>query len=177
MSLNANSKKSKFWYFLNNADIFVGGCALIALVVITFSGVIARRVFNSPFAWLEEMQSFFTLWLVFIASGAVFRTIDQIAIEIVVDSFRPTAKRIAMVLIYLVVMATLGFTLVRSLILIDQLINIKRVTNMLKIPYFLVYIPLPIGCVLMIISDTIVTVKRVILEPLKLKNDKEADAK
>ena len=173
--MNSNSKKSIFWTLLNNADVFISGCALISLVVITFSGVIARRVFNSPFAWLEEMQSFFTLWLVFIASGAVFRTTDHIAIEIVVDSFRPTAKRITEVLIYLIVIATLVFTLIRSSILINQLINIKRVTNMLKIPYYLVYLPLPIGCVLMIISDTITTVKRVILDPIKMKNNKEAD--
>ena len=175
--MSNEKKKSKFWFFLNNADIFVSGCALVALVIITFSGVIARRIFNSPFSWLEEMQSFFTLWLVFIASGAVFRTVDQISIEILVDSFRPTAKRIAEFLIYIVVIATLIFTLIRSSILIDQLYNIKRMTNMLKIPYYLVYLPLPIGCVLVIISDTIVMVNRVFLEPRKSKNDKEADAK
>ncbi len=173
--MNSDSKKSLFWTLLNNADVFVSGCALIALVAITFSGVIARRVFNSPFAWLEEMQSFFTLWLVFIASGAVFRTTDHIAIEIVVDSLPPVVKRIVEVLIYLVVMATLVFTFVRSSILINQLITIKRVTNMLKIPYFLVYLPLPIGCIMMMISDTITTVRRLILDPIKMKNNKEAD--
>ena len=159
---------------LANLDIIISGVALVILVAITFVGVIARRFFNSPFAWQEEMQVFCTLWLVYLASGAVFRTIDHISIEIIVDSLNGKIKWVIEILIYLVVMATLAFTLYRSSLLVQQLYTTNRLTNILKIPYFLVYIPLPIGCVLMMISDTITTVDRLFIQRFKKNPNEEA---
>lgn len=172
-------KKSKITFMdvLNNADIFVSGVALILLVAITFIGVVSRRLFNAPFAWQEEMQVFCTLWLVYMASGAVFRTVDHISIEILVDSFPAKLKWLTEVFVYLIVMATLVFTFIRSSMLIVQLYSTSRMTNMLKIPYFLVYLPLPLGCVLMIVSDTIVTVKRLFIEPFKKNKNEGAEDK
>lgn len=176
MNQNQNPKQQTLMAVLRNLDIIISGCALTALVIITFLGVIARRVFNSPFAWQEEMQIFCTLWLVFIASGAVFRTIDHISIELVVDSLNDTLKRLIELMGYVVVMATLAFTLYRSYLLVEQLYVTERMTNILKIPYYLVYIPFPIGCVLMMISDTVVTVERVLLKRGKKTEEPEEKA-
>lgn len=174
MDHNRNPKRPAFWAIVRNLDIIISGLALTALVLITFLGVIARRVFNSPFAWQEEMQVFCTLWLVFIASGAVFRTIDHISIELLVDALGPKLKRIVELFVYVVVMATLAFTLYRSYLLVEQLYVTERLTNILKIPYYLVYIPFPIGCVLMMASDTAVTAQR--LFGKRETNTKEEEA-
>lgn len=173
MDSNTKKKRSKFMTILCNLDIIISSLALIVLVAITFLGVIARRVFNSPFAWQEEMQVFCTLWLVFMASGAVFRTIDHISIEILVDSLNDKVKWVIEIFIYLVVMATLAFTLYRSSLLVGQLYATGRVTNILKIPYFLVYIPFPIGCVLMIVSNTIMTIDRLFIKRFKKNTEEE----
>lgn len=174
MDSNMKKKCPKWLSILSNLDIIIGGIALVVLVAITFAGVIARRFFNSPFSWLEELQVFCTLWLVYIASGAVFRTIDHISIEIIVDSLNDKIKWVVEFLIYLVVMATLAFTLYRSTLLVQQLFATSRLTNILKIPYYLVYIPLPIGCVLMMVSDTIAIVNRLFIKRFKKNTNEEA---
>lgn len=164
-----------FGNVLKNLDVIISGIALIVLVLITFFGVIARRVFNSPFQWGEEIQVLCTIWLVFIASGAVFRTIDHISIELIVDSLTGKVKWVIELLIYLIVMATLVFTLYRSSLLVQQLFVTGRTTNILKIPYFLVYIPFPIGCVLMMVSDTLVTIDRLFTKRIKKNGEKETE--
>ena len=55
MDNNRKTGRGTLWTILRNLDIIISGFALIALVLITFFGVIARRIFNSPFAWQEEM--------------------------------------------------------------------------------------------------------------------------
>ena len=166
-------KTIKFLDVIKNLDIIVSGIALVMLVIITFLGVIARRIFNSPFQWGEEMQVMCTIWMVFIAAGAVFRTTDHIAIELIVDNFKGRLKWVVDLLIYLVVMATLIFTFYRSFLLVQQLVETGRTTNILKLPYYLVYIPFPIGCVLMMVSDTIVTIKKLFCKHENYTEEKE----
>lgn len=176
MGNETEKKPIKFLDIIKNLDIIVSGIALVMLVVITFLGVIARRIFNSPFQWGEEMQIMCTIWMVFIASGAVFRTVDHISIELIVDNFKGRLRWIVDLLIYLVVMATLAFTLYRSVLLVQQLVVTGRTTNILKLPYFLVYIPFPIGCVLMMVSDTIVTIKKLFCKHEDETEKKEENA-
>ena len=93
-----------------------------------------------------------------------------------VDTFGPKLKWIVELLVYVVVMATLVFTLYRSYLLVEQLYVTNRLTNILKIPYFWVYIPFPIGCILMMISDTVVTVKRLFIKHTAQKNEQKGES-
>lgn len=160
MEASTKTKQSKFLYILGNADIFISGCALVFLVGLTFIGVIARRFLAAPISWQEEMQVFCILWLVFLASGAVFRTIGHVSIEILVEMFNKRVQWIIEIFVYLIVTVTLIYTLSRSAALVSQLFATDRLTNILKIPYGFLYLSLPIGCTLMLISNTIVTVQK-----------------
>lgn len=173
MERSPDIKQSKFLNILSNADIFISGAALVFLVCLTFIGVIARRFFSAPISWQEEVQVFCILWLVFLASGAVFRTIGHVSIEIFVELFNKKIQWVLEILVYVIVTITLIYTLSRSTVLVNQLFATSRLTNILKIPYGFLYLSLPIGCVLMLISNTIAVVRRNFIEYFK----KDADAK
>ena len=66
--------KSSLTTILGNLDIVVAGAALIVLIVLTFAGVVMRYIVGQPFTWLEEVQLFCMVWIVFAAGGAAFRT-------------------------------------------------------------------------------------------------------
>ena len=66
-------KKLTIPVILANLDVLIAGMALIALVAITFAGVIMRYIFSQPFIWLEEMQIALFLWVAFLGSSAAFR--------------------------------------------------------------------------------------------------------
>ena len=55
-------RQSIVWKILKNLDIVLAGLILGILVVVTFSGVIMRYIFNAPFVWQQEVQLTCFLW-------------------------------------------------------------------------------------------------------------------
>ena len=73
-------KKLSWKSVIGNLDIIVASIALIVLIILTFVGVIMRYIVGQPFTWLEEVQLFCMVWIVFAAGGAAFRTGSNVAI-------------------------------------------------------------------------------------------------
>lgn len=156
-------KKSKHiaWRILINLDYFIAGAALIALVLVTAIGVVARYALNAPFVWQEEVQIWCFLWIVFFGTGAAFRTNSHVAIDVLVDRFSPTGKKVVNIFVYIVVMFILMFMAKHGADLVFQMVKNGRHTPVLGIPAQVIYSAFPIGCVLMIINYS-----AIILSPL-----------
>lgn len=142
--------------YLLNIDLLIAGLSLIVLVIITFLGVIMRYIFNAPFVWLEEVQLWCAVWLVFFGASAAFRSGSHVSIEFVVDRFQPPLKKLAEIFAYFVVVSGLVYLMVYGIRLIEHLHLIDRTTNVLKVPYTIIYSAIPIGCALMIINYSII---------------------
>lgn len=143
---------------LLNIDYLITGAALVGLITVTFLGVIMRYFFNNPFIWLEEVQIWCFVWLVFFGAGAAFRTGSHVAIDVIVDLFPPKVKKAVEICVYLVVVAVLFYLMRHGSNLVRQMANTGRMTNIIKVPYSIIYSSLPIGCGLMIINYTIIMV-------------------
>lgn len=147
-------KLSKVDFFLN-IDLFISGIAFAILVLVTFVGVIMRYAMRRPFMWQEEVQLASIVWVVFLGSGAAFRTGNHVAIEIIVDALPKTLRKIIETLNYLLVVVVLIYLLNQGTNLVKQLSVTQRLTNILHIPYYLIYVAFPVGCVLMIVNYTV----------------------
>lgn len=133
-------------------DLIIASCMFVVLVSTTFVGVIMRYVVNQPFTWLEEVQLMTFLWIVFLASGTAFRTGSHVAIEFIVDRFPRYIRILIECAIFIIVMYVLLYFLQESLNLVLQMKRIGRYTNILHIPYYFVYGIFPIGCVIMLVN-------------------------
>lgn len=148
-----NEKKAINWKaVICNLDIVVSALILLFLIVITFTGVITRRVFNSPFTWLEEVQVACMVWIVFGAGGAAFRTGNHVAIEMIVDLFPPKIQKYFEIFIGIVIFLVIGYLFVQSIGYIQLFMNSGRATSILKIPYTLIYGIAPVSYIIMLIS-------------------------
>lgn len=145
-------KKKQILKFLGNLDVFVASIVLVVLVVLTSLGVVMRYVMKHPFTWLEEVQLFCMVWIVFCGAGVAFRTGSHVAIEMIVDLFPKKVQRIIGYFIDLVVVLVVGYLFKQSLGFIGMLFQNGRTTNMLGIPYWLDYGIAPISYILMIVS-------------------------
>ena len=143
---------SKFLKIVKNLDIFVAIVALIVLVTLTSSGVIMRYIVGKPYTWLEEVQLFCMVWIVFGAGGAAFRTGNHVAIEMVVEMLPKSVQKIVEIIIDLVVFSVISYLFIQSIRFIGVFISSERSTSMLKIPYTLIYGIAPVSYLLMIIS-------------------------
>lgn len=147
-----NKKNNKLLSALGNLDIIVASVVLVALIIMTFLGVIWRYALKSPFTWLEEVQMACMVWIVFAAGGAAFRTGSHVAIEMIVDMFPKKMQKIFEYIIAVVVFVVLAYLFYQSIGFIGMFAKSGRATSMLKIPYTLIYGIAPVSFILMVIS-------------------------
>lgn len=150
-------KKLKIPPALLNWDYALTGAMFVVLTAITFWGVIRRYALHAPLTWLEEAQLMLFVGIIYLGAGAAFRSGSHIAIEFVVDRFPPTARRIAETVISVIVVVTLIYFMLRGIEVVSLMLQTSRATNILKVPYALIYAALPVGCVLMIVNYLLTT--------------------
>ncbi len=140
-------------------ETVLAGVILSALILCTFSGVIARYCFSTPFTWEEEFQLACMVWITFLAAPVAFHTKSHVAIEILVDAFPEKLRRIIEFLIVVVMYAILIYFFFRSIDFIQVISSTSRKTPILKIPYSVIYGVAPVSIILMFISYTYMSVK------------------
>lgn len=143
---------STFLKIVKNLDVFVAIVALIVLVSLTSSGVIMRYIVGKPYTWLEEVQLFCMVWIVFGAGGAAFRTGNHVAIEMVVEMLPKSLQKVVGIIVDLVVFFVISYLFIQSIRFVGVFVSSERSTSMLKIPYTLIYGIAPVSYLLMIIS-------------------------
>lgn len=145
---------------LKNLDLVVASLALVGLIALTFVGVIMRYIFNAPFAWQEEVQLMLIVWVTFLGGRYAFVTGSHCAIDVLVDLFPKKVQRYFDLVIMAIVVIVLSYTGWQCSKYILQMHNTGRVTNMLHIPYSVIYAPGVIACVTMSIQFILITMKK-----------------
>ena len=140
---------NKIGNLLCNIDLLAACAALVLLVGVTFFGVIMRYCLGDPFVWQEEVQLALIIWVVFLGGRYAFVCGNHAAIDVIVEMVPERLQKIVSVLIAAVSLIILCYVGYQGIRYIMQMMRYNRVTNILKLPYSLVYLPLPIGCVTM----------------------------
>ncbi len=146
------NSENKVLKVLKNLDLYISAVSLIVLVVLTTLGVLMRYIIGKPFTWLEEVQLFCMVWIVFAAAGAAFRTHNHVAIEIVVEAMPSKMQKIVEYFIDAIVLIVLGYLMVQSFGFVKLFLRSGRSTSMLEIPYWLIYGIAPLSCIDMLVS-------------------------
>lgn len=146
------SQKIDIKHYLKNLDLLIAIASLITLILLTSLGVVMRYVVGNPFTWLEEVQLFCMVWIVFSASGYAFRINGQVAIEMLVEAMPLKIQKMIEYFIDVVVFFVICYFLYQSIGFVQLFIRSGRSTNMLKIPFWFIYAIAPASCVDMLIS-------------------------
>lgn len=132
--------------FLEKLATFLASFTLFVLVAITIGGVFMRYFFNSPWHWTEEMSGLLMVWIVFLGMAVAERQETTLTISFITDSMRPKLRALVNLVMcvlsvaLLIYMAWLGYKLAGSVQM--------RVTQLLKVSLYWLYIAVPIGAVL-----------------------------
>lgn len=145
-------KESTLKKVIGSLDIAVAAVTLVVLIIMTFAGVIMRYIVGHPFTWLEEVQLFCMVWIVFAAGGAAFRTGSHVAIEMVVEMFPQSVQKIISYVIDVIVFLVIAYLFYNSIGFIQMFVNNGRSSSMLKIPMTIQYGIAPVSYILMIVS-------------------------
>lgn len=118
---------------LVKVETVLASVILAALILCTFSGVLARYCFSAPFTWEEEFQLACMVWITFLAAPVAFHTKSHVAIEILVDAFPKKVQRVMEICIFILMYAILIYFFFRSLDFIAVIAGTSRKTPILKI--------------------------------------------
>lgn len=139
---------------ITTLDSTIAGVSLMVIIFMTVAGVVMRKCFGHPIAWLEEMQIFFFVWTVFFGGSIAFRKGGQVSIDLIAARLNPKARKVLDIFCYIVAMLVLiylckgGFELAASVT--------KKVTPYFKISYRYIDIAAPIGCLIMMVQYTFI---------------------
>jgi TRAP-type C4-dicarboxylate transport system permease small subunit len=135
-------------------SVFETLCAgfLFLIAGLTIAQVIMRYVFNYPFTWSEELAIAAFIYLGFIGIGVAYAQGRHLYVDALVvilpKSIRKVIEGIA-----------LGFSAIFLLVVIVQMIKLIIVTSKvgintpaLQLPKAIIYVSLPIGCLLFLIQ-------------------------
>ena len=145
-------QKKSPWHVLGNLDLYFMVILLACLIVLTVGGVLKRYILRNPISWLEEIQALLFMWITFIGGSAAFRYASHVSIEILVDSLPKKIGGLIERFYVLLQLLILGYLCYQEFTYYFQLISTGKVTNLLRIPYSVAYLALPIGGVLMLVS-------------------------
>ena len=145
-------KSNKTLKILGNLNVGVSCVMMVALVILTFVGVLMRYIMRSPITWQEEVQMLLFLWIVFLGGAGAFRAGSHIAIEILVDALPKKIGGVIERFDVLLQLLILVYLFWQEIQYYNQLIVAGRVTNLLRLPYGAAYAVVPIGGALMLIS-------------------------
>ena len=142
---------------LRDIDLLIAGFTLGALILLTFIGVLARYIFNRPIYWGEEFQLLCIVIIVFFGAGAGFRKGSHVAIDFIVDLLPWKVQRVIVIIMYAVSMVVMVYFFVQSSVFVRQMFITQRITNIIRIPFYVIYSAFPIGCLLIIVNYSIAT--------------------
>jgi TRAP-type C4-dicarboxylate transport system permease small subunit len=124
------------------------GVIVGALVLLVFSGVLARYVFNYSLAWSDELAALCFVWLTLLGSVAALRRRTHMTIGFFPGLFGPAGQR----RVGLYVMASIVFFLVCLIwygIVLSRVMMSDR-SAVLRLPVGLSYLSLPVAGSLML---------------------------
>jgi TRAP-type C4-dicarboxylate transport system permease small subunit len=142
---------------LKHIDLIIAGAALVSIVFFTFISVIMRYFIKRPIHWGEEFQLLCMLTIALFGAGAAFRAGSHVAIDFLVDFFNFKLQRVIAIAMYLVSVFFAGYFFIQGAVFVRQMISTNRSTDILNIPFSIIYSAFPIGCALIIINYSIVT--------------------
>lgn len=139
--------------------------SLAALVILSNWAVFQRYVMSQPLHFAEEMSVFLFMWIIMLGAIVAEKDDRHLTISVLVDAFPSQLGRIVDIVLSIVSIGVLLFAAKVGLDL--ALASQSRVTQILRIPYFWIYIAFPIGCV----GISIFTAHRLVGVVRSLKGD------
>lgn len=144
-------KRNGVFGIIRELDYGIAMATLTVLIFVTVLGVFMRYFVNRPLTWLEEVQLWLLVWIVFFGGSAVTRRFGHIAIDAFVGLFPQWLRKFSIGICNAVTAIVMGFLFYFALRHVMQMYTSGRVTNILHIPYWLIYISVPICCVVTVV--------------------------
>jgi TRAP-type C4-dicarboxylate transport system permease small subunit len=132
------------------------------LILVVFSQVVFRYVFNNSLTWAEEMARYLQVWIVLLAAAAAVRTGSHISVDYATHNLSSRYKNFLNIIITFLTILFLCIVTVYGFKLFIQIYHSTQRSPAMQMPMFVAYVAIPIGGFFMLIEAIIVFLKLII---------------
>mgnify|MGYP001093294742 CR=1 FL=1 len=129
------------------------------LILVVFSQVVFRYVFNSPLAWAEEMARYLQVWIVVLAAASAIRSGSHISVDYATHNLSSRYKNFLNIIITFLTILFLCIVTAYGLKLFFHIYHSTQLSPAMQIPMSVVYISIPVGGFFMLIEAIMVFLK------------------
>ena len=126
-------------------------CIYTVIIVSTFAAVFYRYILNDSIIWAEELGRYLFVWLTFLGSALALKDGMHIGLDLLISSLPPKLKTFTEILIICLTGVFLVFIIRASVEVVE--VTMRQRSSALEIPMGLVYLAIPVGSSLMLLSS------------------------
>ena len=138
--------------------------SLVFNVLLIFSQIFMRTIFNYSLSWTEELSRYIFIWQTWLGTSIALKYKQHIRVEILINIFKKAKnKKILEISVNLIWIAFSIFLLYAGTLLCKSMIARNVLSSGMRIPLVLVYSCLPISSLIVLIrliNDSINLIKR-----------------
>ena len=130
---------------VSNIEELIATIGLGAMSIITIVAVFFRYVLHSPITWSEEAARYLMIWSTLLGISIATKQKAHLGIDIFVSMAPKKIQRILEIFSWSMLIVMYLFLVWTSILFILTAIKTGNVTPMLRIPFYIIYLALPIG--------------------------------
>ena len=147
-----------FGHVLTAIKVLIG-ILMLSAIAINFANVVARRLFDAPFVWAEEILVFIIVWMVYTGAVLISWQGKHLAMDLVSSRLRGLPGILMQMLSATIVMALSIFVVSHSYGIILTFMETGQRSIAADIPMYVPHLAIPLGFVLIFIA-TVLRAKR-----------------
>ena len=130
---------------VSKVEELIAVIGLSAMTVITLVAVFFRYVLQSPIIWSEEAARYLMVWSTMLGISIATRQKAHLGIDIFVSMAPKKLQRALEIFSTLMMIVMFVFLTIISIVFIQSAIRTGNVSPMLRIPFYIIYLALPLG--------------------------------
>lgn len=128
----------------------IGGALLLLMMGLVFFATVGRYTGLYNMAWSDEASRYCMIWSVFIVAGLSAQRGQMFSIDVVSEKLPLKGQKVFALIRLILVCAFCVFCVVYGGRMMAHQINIGQTSPSLKIPMWVMYSCVPLGCLLLI---------------------------
>lgn len=141
-------KKIRDGFF--KAEKALGGILLLMMLSFVFFATIGRYTKWYNMAWSDEASRYCMIWSVFLLAGLSAYRGEMFSIDLISEKLAPKRQRIFIIIRLVLMTAFCVFAIVYGYNLVLHQIHIHQTSPSLKMPMWIMYGSVPLGCFLLL---------------------------
>ena len=136
----------KLFNFYNKIEEYLLVYSLVFNVILVFSQVIMRSIFNLSLSWSEELSRYIFIWQIWLGTSIAIKEDKHINVELIYQIVKSKkAKKIISIVGMLIWLGFSVFLVQSGTELAISMFKRNAISSGMRIPLYLIYVSLPIS--------------------------------